>query len=252
MAGKQDVHAGLVSGCSVLGRGNAWLYGLTHVAPGVGTWRLRGRTWRPERHTGNFSLLTASTVAANDVWAIAAGPAGLDNVVAHWNGRAWTRSKALGAVLPPPSASVIPEVTAINAVAAGNVWISAVIDRQTSGGQTITRLVLHLSGGKWDTVGHANPGYYLPAAVSDGHGGWWAPGPAGPLPPAAAPVKPYLLHETRGHWRRVPLPVVSGAVLQVTGIVHVPASNAMLAIGQLLTGTPTLRSVVLAYGTLPG
>ena len=112
--------------------------------------------------------------------------------------------------------------------------------------------VLHLSGGKWHKVGRTNVGYHLPAAVSDGHGGWWALGPPVPLPPAAAPVtSPYLLHETGGVWRHVPLPTVSGAVLQVTGIVHVPGSNAMLAIGQLYSGIPTLRSVVLAYGRLP-
>jgi hypothetical protein len=241
---------GLVSGCSVLGRGNVWLYGLTHVAPGVGTWRLSGRTWKPVRHTGNIYLVTASTVSANDVWAIAAGSLGLDNVVAHWNGRTWSRNRALGAVLPPPSASVTPTITAINAVARGNVWISAEVSKQKKGVFSTTLLVLHLSGGKWHKVGRTSPGYYLPAAVSDGHGGWWAPGPTGLLPPVRA-TPPYLLHETGGHWRHVPLPVVSGAVLQVTGIVHVPGSNAMLAIGQLYNGLPRLRSVVMAYGRLP-
>ncbi len=248
---KKFTPPGLVSGCSVLGRGNAWVYGLTHVAPGVGTWRLTGRTWKPAR-TGNFYLVTASTVSARDVWAIAAGPSGLNNVVAHWNGRTWSRNKALGAVLPAPSATVTPSVTAINAVARGNVWISAEVTKQKNGVLSTTQIVLHLSGGKWHKVGRTNVGYRLPAAVSDGHGGWWALGPPVALPPAAAPVtSPYLLHETGGVWRRVPLPAVSGAVLQVTGIVHVPGSNAMLAIGQLYSGIPSLRSVVLAYGRLP-
>ncbi len=242
---------GLVSGCSVLGRGNAWVYGVTHVARGVGTWRLTGRSWKPVRHTGNFSLVTASTVSADDVWAIAASPSGLNNVVAHWNGHAWQRNKALDAVLPAPSATVIPAVTAINAVGAGNVWISAQVTKQGRGGST-TFLVLHLRGGKWHKVSRTNPGYYLPAAVSDGHGGWWAPGLTVPLPPTAPPTPlPYVLHEIRGHWRHVPLPTVNGAVLQVAGFVHVPGSNAMLAIAQLLAGTLTLRSVVLAYGQLP-
>src|SRR5258708_4073780 len=71
---KKFTPPGLVSGCSVLGRGNIWLYGLTHVAPGAGTWRLTGRMWKPTR-TGNFPLATASTVSVRDVWAIAAGPA---------------------------------------------------------------------------------------------------------------------------------------------------------------------------------
>ena len=222
------------------------------VAPGVGTWRLTGRTWKPAR-TGNFYLVTASTVSADDVWAIAASPLGVDNVVAHWNGHTWKRNKALDAVLPPPSATVTPTVTAINAVGAGNVWISVEITKVKHGVDTNTTLVLHLRGGTWHKVARTNPGYYLPAAVPDGHGGWWAPGPTGPLPPAAPPVTlPYLLHETGGHWRHVPLPTVRGAVLEVTGIVHVPGSRAMLAIDDVLTGAPTLRSVVLAYGRLPG
>ncbi len=248
---KKFMPPGLVSGCSVLGRGNAWVYGSTHVAPGAGTWRLTGRTWKPAR-TGNFYLVTASTVSADDVWAIADTRFGVGNVVAHWNGHTWSRNKALGAVLPPPSASVTSTVTAINAVARGDVWISAEVTRQKNGVSSTTALVLHLRGGKWHKVGRTNVGYRLPGAVSDGHGGWWALGPPVPLPPGPPSVKsPYLLHETGGVWRRVPLPTVSGTVLQVTGIVHVPGSNAMLAIGQLYSGIPRLRSVVLAYGRLP-
>jgi len=244
---------GLVSGCSVFSPTDAWVYGLTHVAPGVGTWRLKGRTWKPV-HTPNFYLVTASAVSASDIWAIAAGPTGLDNVVAHWNGRAWRRNKALDAVLPPPSATVTPTITAINAVSAGNVWLSAEVDRQAGPAAGVSHLVLHLSGGIWHKVGPANVGYYLPGAVSDGHGGWWAIGPPAPLPPAAPaaplPARPYLLHETRGHWLPVALPVVPGYVLQVIGLAHVPGSGAMLAIGELYNGLAGLHSAVLAYGNL--
>jgi hypothetical protein len=249
---------GLVSGCSVLGRGNAWVYGLTHVAPGAGTWRLAGRTWKPVRHTGNFDLVTGSTVSAKDVWAIAAGPSGLNNVVAHWNGRSWTANKALGAVLPKPSATVTPTITAINAVGAGDVWISAEIAKLKNGIFTTTVIVLHLTRRTWHKVGPGSFGFHLPAAVSDGHGGWWAPGPplpgppVPPVPPSLVPVRsPYLLHGTGGHWHRVALPTVSGAVLLITGIVHVPGTRAMLAIAQLQSNIPVLRSVVLAYGQLP-
>jgi hypothetical protein len=242
---KSFTPAGLVSGCSVFSPTDAWVYGLAHVAPGVGTWRLHGRTWRAVPHTGNFDVATASAVAADDIWAIAAGPAGINNVVAHWNGRSWSADKAFAAALPAESSKVFWYLTAINAVGHGNVWISVEISRN---GGAATEFVLHFSGGQWYYAAKTNVGYYLPAAVSDGHGGWWAPGPTGPLPPATSP---YVLHETHGHWVHVPLPVVPGTVLQLTQIVHVPGTNAMLAIAQLLSGTPVLRSVVLAYGNLP-
>lgn len=242
---------GLVSGCSVLGPGNAWVYGLTHVAPGVGTWRLRGRTWKAVPHTGNFALVTASSVSAQDIWAIAAGPLGLDNVVAHWNGHAWTR-QSLDGLLPAPTASVLPGLLWINAVAAGDVWVSAVVETQSSHGPgKATALVLHLSGGKWHKVARTSAGYYLPGAVPDGHGGWWTAGNGDQINLVAGSLVPYLLHETGGHWRRVSLPVPKGDTMQITDVVHVPGSSAMLATGQLFNGTAGLHSVVLAFGQLP-
>jgi hypothetical protein len=231
---------GLVSGCSVLGSSDIWVYGLTHVAPGVGTWRFTKKGWQPA-HTGSFYLATASTVAKNDVWAIADDSTGLADVVAHWNGSSWTKNEAFDAALPTESSTVTWSASAINAIAAGNVWVGGEITR----GSKSSEFVAHLSHGRWRLVGSANPGHHLPEAVSDGHGGWWAPGPAG-----ATPAR-YVLHETGGHWHKVTLPLVSGDVPQFIQFARVPGTTTMLAIGQLYNGKPGLRSVVLAWGPLP-
>ena len=235
---------GIVSGCSVVGRGNIWVFGVGHVAPGVGTWRLKGAAWARVT-TGNFSLVTASKVSGSDMYAIAAGPIGLNNVVAHWNGRAWRRVNGLGATLPAESNTVIWEVTAINAVAPGNVWVAGEINN----GTTSSAFVRHLVSGRWHKVARTNAGYYLPTAVRDGHGGWWSTGI-----PFAQPVEasPYLLHEVRGSWHRVALPHVAGTQTQIMEIVHLPGTTrSMLAIAEVYNGKPALHSEVLAFGSLP-
>jgi hypothetical protein len=244
---KSFTPAGLVSGCSVLGNGNAWVYGLTHVAPGVGTWRLRGRTWS-RAQTGKFDLVTASEVRPSDVWAIAADSTGLNDAIAHWNGHSWTRNAAVEKALPRPSSTVLVQIMAINAASRGNVWIAAMINTQSGQNTKVTDLVLHLSGGTWHRVARTSPGYFLPGAVSDGHGGWWAQDPF-----ASSLKAPFLMREAKGksRWTRVSLPVPHGDQAALAGLANVPGSTAMLALLNVYNGTPTLKSEVLAYGKLP-
>jgi hypothetical protein len=224
----------------VLAPGNIWVYGQSHVAPGVGTWRLGLKGWHPA-HTGSFYLATGSTVAKDDVWAIADDSTGLPDVVAHWNGRFWIKKQGFSALLPPESSSVIWTADAINAVAAGNVWVGGEITR----GSKSSQFFAHLSDGHWRLVGPTNPGHHLPWAVSDGQGGWWAAGPSG-----ATPAR-YVLHEVNGSWQKAALPLVSGLVPQYIQFAHVPGTSTMMAIGELFNGTPALRSVVMAWGPLP-
>ena len=240
---KSFTHPGLVSGCSVVGRGNIWVYGVTHVAPGLGTWRLNGATWSPAM-TGNITPVTASTVSGTGPYAIAAGLDGLDNVVAHWNGHSWRPVSGLAATLPAESSTVLWGVTAINAVAPGNVWVAGSI----SNGTTVSSFVRHLVGGRWHKVARTNPGYYLPTAVRDGHGGWWSTGIPSPQPQETSP---YLLHKVGGSWHRVALPHVAGTKTQIMEVVHLPGTRSMLAIAAVYNGKPALRSEVLALGSLP-
>ncbi len=153
---------GLVSGCSVLGNGNAWLYGLTHTSPGVGTWRLRGAKWSRVQ-TGKFDLVTGSEVRADDVWAVGADYIGTNDVVAHWNGRSWTRISGLAKAVSGPGTKVQLWLNAINAVSRGNVWVAGQLMTGSGANDHVTNIVLHLSGGKWHKVAPGSAGYYLPA-----------------------------------------------------------------------------------------
>lgn len=248
---KSFARAGLVSGCTVLSATNAWVYGLAHVAPGLGTWRLKGRTWRPVT-TGTFALISASKVSATDIWAMAADALGGNDVVAHFNGRSWRSDAAFAAALPAQSSTLTWDVSAINAVAPGNVWVAGQIIRENSQGNFIpSPYVLHLSSGKWRKVARSNPGYYLPGAVRDGRGGWWSQGTGFEFGFGTPSAKPYLLHYSGGIWHRVTIAAPKGYTMQITDAVHVPGSSAMLAVGALYNGTSALHSVVLAYGTLP-
>ena len=196
---KSFTPAGLVSGCSVLGNGNAWVYGLGHVAPGVGTWRLRGHTWS-RATTGKFFLVTASEVRASDVWAIAADSLGSNDVVAHWNGHSWTGNAAMSKYVQGLGTKTLLELQFINAVGPGNVYVAGSLIPASGPGSTI---VLHLSGGTWHKVAPGSAGYNLPDAVSDGHGGWWATSPPGSYEKAS-----FLLHRAKGksHWTKVQSP----------------------------------------------
>lgn len=242
---KSFTPAGLVSGCSVLGNGNAWVFGLTNVAPGVGTWRLRGHTWS-RAQTGKFDLITASEIRPDDVWAIGGDAVG-SGVVAHWNGHTWTRNTALEKVLPLPSSTVFVQLMEINAVSRGNVSITAEIFTQSGQTTKVSKLVLHLSGGTWHKVAPGSAGYYLPTAVPDGHGGWWAEQPFTFSP------SPFLLHRAKGktHWTRVALPVPHGDHAALAGLARVPGSTAMLALLGVSNGTPALKTEVLVFGKLP-
>jgi hypothetical protein len=240
---KSFTPAGLVSGCSVLGNGNAWVYGLTHVGPGVGTWRLRGHTWS-RATTGKVELVTASEVRASDVWGIAADSLGSNDVVAHGNGHSWTRNTAMSKYVQGLGTTLL-ELQFINAVGPGNVYVAGSLIPASGPGSTI---VLHLSDGTWHKVAPGSAGYNLADAVSDGHGGWWATSPPGSYEKAS-----FLLHRAKGksHWTKVQLPVPHGDQGSVSGLVRVPGSTAMVALLSLFNGTLALRTEVLAYGKLP-
>lgn len=243
---KSFTPAGLVSGCSVLGNGNAWAYGLTNVAPGVGTWRLRGRTWS-RAQTGKFFLMSASEVRPDDVWAVGADYIGTDDVVAHWNGRSWTRISGLAKAVSGPGTKVRLWLNAINAVGRGNVWVAGQLITEKGVSDHVTNIVLHLSGGKWHKVAPGSAGYYLPGAVRDGRGGWWA------ITPFTLSPGPVLFHEAKGksHWTRVALSVPRDDQAEVGGLVRMPGSTAMLALLDLFNGTAALKTEVLANGALP-
>src|SRR4029077_10609540 len=101
-------------------------------------------------------------------------------------------------------------------------WVLAKVYRQSG----TSFVVVHWNGRTWRRVAPGSAGYYLPTAVSDGHGGWWS------VPYRADQPVRYLLHRAHGRWTRfslpVPLLVYLGAISSSFDMIHVPHTDTML------------------------
>jgi hypothetical protein len=231
-----------VTGCDVLSPTDVWVFGgeTAGLGAGVGTWHHTRSGWA-RLSTGSLVIFRASVISADDIWAAAADVSTPNPrpVLARWNGTSWTEDSSIGSALPTPTNTIRVSIDAIKALSDRNVWVEA----QVSNGFRITgAVIVHWNGSKWSRVKPANPGYYLPNAVSDGHGGWWS------VPYPASGVTRYLLHEAGGHWTRFPTPVP----LDTYGLslAHVPHSRAMLA-ASTYSRAGRATGVVLAFGALP-
>jgi len=234
-----------VTGCDVLSPTNVWVFGgaLAGLGPPIGTWHMHGSTWTLI-NTGHLVLFHASVVSAHDIWAIGANELSLQPVMGRWNGHTWREIRSIDAALPRPTKTTRVGLDAANAISGHDVWVLASV----AGSSGITRfVVVHWNGNKWSRVGPRSPGYYLPTAVSDGHGGWWSP------PYLSRTAARYLLHRARRQWTRFPLPVqlsLFPGSSPGNGIVHVPSSNAMLLAGTQVRARG-VSGVILAFGRLP-
>ena len=237
----------IISGCDVLSPTDVWVFGgeVAGAAPAVGTWHLTRSGWR-HFNTGNLVIFDASVVSSGDVWGAAAdlSTPGLPRpVLARWNGKHWTEDRSIDAALPKPTSRVLVGIGPVHALSARDVWVQASTYTQTRITGTI---VVHWDGSRWHRVRRGSFGYYLPTAVTDGHGGWWA------SPYTAAGSSHYLLHGARGRWTRFPMPrhVVLGD-FSYLHLCHVPDSGAMIADGFLSGAVGRFIPVVLASEPLP-
>lgn len=213
--------AGIVTGCLVESPTEIWVFGDAHVAPGVGTWHLHGRTWG-RVVSGNYALDAASAVNAGDVWA--EGDDGFINpVVAHWNGRMWARNTKLSRMLPKTSANVELFLGGITALRHNDVWFRVEVVRNPAGHATSSAIVLHWNGRVWHRASPAEFGYYLPGAVRDGHGGWWADA-------FVSPSKRLVLHSVGGRWFKAPASIRGCRTGQLYQLAPVPGSTSVLGL----------------------
>ncbi len=191
--------------------------------------------------TANLILFNASVVSAQDIWATGADITNqgrrVTPVVAVWDGRRWVQHRSIDAALPRPTNQLQVGLEAINALSAHDVWVEAIVARN---GTALGVVVVHWNGRRWHRVEPTSPGYHLPNAAPDGHGGWWAPAFI------QNPSAPYLLHESNGRWTRFALPVRGGNILESFNLAHVPRTGSMLAAGPSGRG-----GVILALGRLP-
>lgn len=235
----------IMTGCDVLGPTDVWVFGgeVAGLGRTVGTWHLTRSGWRTF-NTGNLVISDASVVSATDIWGAAAhlSTSGPLPVLARWNGKKWTEDRSIDSALPKPTSKVFVGIGAVHALSAHDVWVEAVAYDQN---RILSTVVVHWNGKAWHRVRRGSFGYYLPTAVTDGHGGWWT----APYPVLGS--SHYLLHGARGHWTRFPMPhdVVYNYAVNLS---HVPHSGVMVADG-FLSGAPEyFTPVVLASGPLPG
>lgn len=230
---------GIVTGCLVESPTEIWVFGDAHVAPGVGTWHLHGRTWK-QVTSGNYALDQASALRPDDVWAD--GETGFNPVVAHWNGRVWARNTKLGKMLPKQSANVELFPTGITATGRNDVWFRVDVIRSPAGHPTYSAIVLHWNGRVWRRVSPANFGYYLPGAVRDGHGGWWAD-------VFVNASKRLVLHAVRRRWFTVPVAIRGCRTGQLYQVAPVPGSTSVLGLQECpVKGYPPATTNVLLRG----
>jgi hypothetical protein len=239
----EDFPGTFVTGCNVVGSGDVWVFG--GAEDGIGTWHLTGSHWA-ERNTGKNVLFNASAVTASDIWATGANGLGLTPapVLEHWNGRSWSPDTSITSVLPKPTKNKRVALDAVNALSANDVWVLVQVIRESDLSSSF--IVVHWNGRKWGRVKPGSPGYYLPTAVSDGHGGWWS------QPYADNVSTRYLLHRVGGRWFRSRLPIaLIDPILGVPyyEIIRVPHSDTMLVAGSPLH-SDSEQGVILALGRL--
>jgi hypothetical protein len=213
--------AGIVTGCLVESPTEIWVFGDAHVAPGVGTWHLHGRAWK-QVTSGSYALDAASALTPDDVWAD--GETGFFNpVVAHWNGRVWARNTKLSKMLPKASASVELFLGGITAPRHDDVWLRVEVVRNPAGHEIFSAIVLHWNGRVWHRASPTDFGYYLPGAVRDGHGGWWAD-------VFVNRSKRLVLHSVGRRWFKIPDSIRGCTAGQLTQVAPVPGSTSVLGL----------------------
>ena len=205
-----------IGAAAVLSPSNVWVFGQPYVpGGGLGAWHYDGHNW--SRVAGGGGLEGASALSARDIWAFD----GTD--VAHWNGKAWTRT-SVKALLPAKQLLNGPSVTGIYAQSHDSVYAIGNGNLQDEGGPLV---VLHYNGHTWTKVAQGNYGFGtepLQQISSDGHGGLWLP------MPGVFGQKSYLLHYSNGRLSQTTLPVPSSKI-NVETVSLIPGSSDVLAGG---------------------
>jgi hypothetical protein len=209
---------GQLTGITVLGTNNVWVFGGTGLPagrPGLGTWHYNGKTWQQEHGIGG-DVQTASAASARDIWAIGVTVHGLrtTSFLEHYNGQTWQRVSGVG--------------EPYSVLAAGTqVWA---LDRHGTSGELLRKA----AAGRWVTV--SVPGKIPPLlaqlATTDGGGGIWLTSWAS-VGPSSPSVRNIALHRSgTGKWAIKDL--TTGA-LQLA-LSRIPGTTSMLALGETRTG----------------
>jgi hypothetical protein len=211
------------------GRKDAWAFGEY-----VGSFRpyavhYNGRSWAPV----SLGILgtDASALAASSIWVIGNTPtlprSGLRVTIEHYNGKNWSKARLPKLTLPAGEAL---EGSAIDAVGRDDVWATAVPVSASTGGSEQGIFALHYNGKSWARVKVPYPvtmvnGPFLIA--QDGKGGIWLSADQ----PAGGDYRPYLYHDSRGHWTRTTAPAGHGDATELLSLAWIPRTATLWAAG---------------------
>jgi hypothetical protein len=215
----------VVSSATVLSANSVWIFGTDW------TRHYNGSGWVSRNLS--FSVIQASAINANDIWAVGAGNGTLAPVLARFHNGRWR-------LLPAPitsSATSQSQLLGVLAHSDRDVWVVG----GTAINGTNHALALQQLNGKW--INHSPSGSQsLGTVVSDGAGGMWSTFANGPYDGARVD------HYSGGRWRAVVLPAVMGKATSVTALAQVPRSMAVFAAGILLWGgLPDTEGTILKY-----
>lgn len=176
----------------------------------------------------------ASALSASDIWVIGDAPtvpkSRLRVIIEHYNGKAWQKAVLPKITLP---AGEVLDASAVDAVGPEDVWATAVPVSATTGGTEQGIVALHYNGKAWAQVKVPYPVYsvYGPFLVAqDGKGGIWLS--ADQLVTGA--YRPYLYHDSAGHWTRVAVPASHGDATELLSMAWIPGTATLWGAGHEL------------------
>jgi hypothetical protein len=210
-----------LEGVAVLSPCNAWAVGGTHQNGILQTltehWDGANWTVIPSPSPGSTNNFLNSVRAASptNIWAVGAfsnGEGLNQNLILHWDGKAWTQQTA-----PSPGAG--GQLNGVRAVSGSEAWAAGEYEQ----GNTETALLLHFTGGQWTQVKvkQFNADDELAGIAATSARDVWAVGTTGsnfltarhglarmPLPRAAAAQteQTLILHWNGKTWTHVPSP----------------------------------------------
>jgi hypothetical protein len=217
---------GEVTGTTVLGSADVWVFGCSGQAPGAGTWHFDGHRWR--QFTFSFGLTCAgSASASNNVWATGFNqPGANDNFIVRWDGRHWIRVTNPRVRLPDGRLHKF-FVNALQVFSVRNVWAFGGAIGTVRNAAVTFPVAMHWNGRSWQRITLSGAGFELGAATADGHGGFW-------VTPVVfrGPVRSVVLHYSGGHWATVRVPSVSGRPSLFFSYALVPGTTSVWAVSE--------------------
>lgn len=165
----------------------------------------------------SFGPPLAANVNPNDGWAVGNASASPDHepTVFHWNGFMWTKGVAIGAT---------NNLNSVFMVNSGDVWAVGGGVRQTAScSATLCPIILHFSGGTWNTVTPPQGAYTLKSVFMINSNEGWAVGEMSGSPPVGI-ILHYTVTGGVGTWAIFPAP-------SSPPITPLPALNSIFMLG---------------------